>query len=168
MFLFVVPFKTLKNIRVYSNQQRNAGSSSSLTYSYTYVIIGNLLKLYLLFIMKWDWVQFVLRPLFGLLCQSQMIYDDDDCGAIGGMWIGRRNRRTLRKPAPVPLCPPQIPHDMNQSQIRDAAVVSQRLTAELWHGPNFNILSAFISQWETQDTFTQDFSKVAHSRYDMS
>jgi hypothetical protein len=34
--------------------------------------------------------------------------DDDDCGAIGGMKIGRGNRSTWRKPAPMPLCP--IPH----------------------------------------------------------
>jgi hypothetical protein len=45
----------------------------------------------------------------GLLYQSQMI-DDGDCGAIGGMKIGRVNRSTRRKPVPVPLCPPQIPH----------------------------------------------------------
>jgi hypothetical protein len=30
-------------------------------------------------------------------------------GGIGGM-IGRGNRSTRRKPAPVPLCPPQTPH----------------------------------------------------------
>jgi hypothetical protein len=46
----------------------------------------------------------------GLLYQPQVI-DDDDCVAICGMQIGRRNRGTRRKPAPVPLCPPQIPHD---------------------------------------------------------
>jgi hypothetical protein len=50
----------------------------------------------------------VLRPLTGLLYQPQMI-DDGDCGEIGEM-IGRVNRSTLRKPAPVTLCPPQIPH----------------------------------------------------------
>jgi hypothetical protein len=33
-------------------------------------------------------------------------YDDGD---IGGM-IGRGNQSTWRKPAPVPLCPPQTPH----------------------------------------------------------
>jgi hypothetical protein len=32
-----------------------------------------------------------------------------DDGEIGGM-IGRGNRSTQRKPAPVPLCPPQTPH----------------------------------------------------------
>jgi hypothetical protein len=35
-------------------------------------------------------------------------YDDD--AEIGGMMIGRGNRSTLRKPALVPLCPPQTPH----------------------------------------------------------
>jgi hypothetical protein len=34
---------------------------------------------------------------------------DYDDGEIGGM-IGRRNRSTRRKPAPVPVCPPQTPH----------------------------------------------------------
>jgi hypothetical protein len=33
---------------------------------------------------------------------------EGDCGAIGGMKIGRGNRCTRRKPAPAPLCPPQI------------------------------------------------------------
>jgi hypothetical protein len=34
---------------------------------------------------------------------------DYDDGEIGGM-IGRGNRSTPRKPAPLPLCPPQTPH----------------------------------------------------------
>jgi hypothetical protein len=38
--------------------------------------------------------------------------DDDECGAVGGMRIGRGNRSTRTKPAPVPLCPPPIPHDL--------------------------------------------------------
>jgi hypothetical protein len=41
----------------------------------------------------------------GLLCKPQMI-DEGDCGAIGGMKIGRGNRSTRRKPAPAPLRPP--------------------------------------------------------------
>jgi hypothetical protein len=44
---------------------------------------------------------------------DQMI-DDGHCGAIGGMKIGKGNRSTRRKPAPVPLCPPQIPHDQTE------------------------------------------------------
>jgi hypothetical protein len=37
---------------------------------------------------------------------------DDKCGAIGGMRVGRGNRSTRTKPAPVPLCTPQIPYDL--------------------------------------------------------
>jgi hypothetical protein len=51
-------------------------------------------------------------------------YDD---GEIGGM-IGRGNRSIRRKPAPVPLCPPQTPHAA-RTRIRAATVGSQRLTA---------------------------------------
>jgi hypothetical protein len=64
----------------------------------------------------------------GLLYQPQMI-DEGDCGAIGGMKIGRGNRSTRRKPAPAPLCPPQIPHDQTRARTRAAVVGSQRLTA---------------------------------------
>jgi hypothetical protein len=46
----------------------------------------------------------------GLLYQPQMI-GDGDCREIGGIKIGKGNRSTRRKPAPAPLCPPQIPHD---------------------------------------------------------
>jgi hypothetical protein len=63
----------------------------------------------------------------GLLYKPQMI-DEGDCGAIGGMRIGRGNRSTRRKCAAVPLCPPQIPHDQTGAQTRAAAVGSQRLT----------------------------------------
>jgi hypothetical protein len=64
----------------------------------------------------------------GLLYQPQMI-DDGDCGAVAGMKIGKGNRSNRRKPAPVPLCPPQIPHDLSRARIRDATLGSQRLTA---------------------------------------
>jgi hypothetical protein len=46
----------------------------------------------------------------GLLHQPQTI-DDGDCGEIGGMKTGRRNRSSRRKPAPAPLGLLQIPHD---------------------------------------------------------
>jgi hypothetical protein len=42
--------------------------------------------------------------------------DEDDCGAIGGMKIGRGDRSTWREPAPATLCPPQIPHDQVRAQ----------------------------------------------------
>jgi hypothetical protein len=47
----------------------------------------------------------------GLLYQPQMI-GEGDCGAIGGMKIGRGTPSTRRKPAPAPLCPPQIQYDL--------------------------------------------------------
>jgi hypothetical protein len=52
---------------------------------------------------------------------------DYDDGQIGGM-IGRGNRSTRRKPAPVPLFPPQTP-PAARARTRAAAVGSQRLTA---------------------------------------
>jgi hypothetical protein len=55
-------------------------------------------------------------------------YDYDD-GEFGGMKIGRDNRSNRRKPAPAPLCPPQIPLDHTRARTRAAAVGSQRLTA---------------------------------------
>jgi hypothetical protein len=62
-----------------------------------------------------------------LLYQPQMI--DDECGVVGGMRIGRGNRSTRRKLTPVPLCPPQIPHDLTWARTRAAAVGSPQLTA---------------------------------------
>jgi hypothetical protein len=53
-----------------------------------------------------------------------MIYDGD-CGEIGGMKIGRGNRSTRRKPAPAPLCPPQIPYDQTRSLQVNFGVLSQ-------------------------------------------
>jgi hypothetical protein len=79
------------------------------------------------FLMGWHWVHLVLRPLFGLLYQPRMI--DDEFGAVGGMRIGWGDRSTRRKPAPVPLRPPQIPHDLTRARSRAAAVMSQKLAA---------------------------------------
>jgi hypothetical protein len=52
-----------------------------------------------------------------------------DCGAVGGMKIGRGNRSTRRKPAPAPLYTPQIPLDQTRDRTRAAVVGSQRLNA---------------------------------------
>jgi hypothetical protein len=35
-----------------------------------------------------------------------------ECGALVGTRIGVEYRSTLRKPAPVPLSPPQIPQEL--------------------------------------------------------
>jgi hypothetical protein len=55
--------------------------------------------------------------------------DDDECGTFDGMRIGRGNRSTWRKPAPVPLCSTQIPHYLTWTRTRAAAVGSRRLIA---------------------------------------
>jgi hypothetical protein len=81
----------------------------------------------------WDWVHLVRRPLVDLFYQPQMI-DYDECGAVGGMRIDRGNWSTRRKPAPVPLYPPQILHDLTWARTQAAAVESRRLTAWVWHG----------------------------------
>jgi hypothetical protein len=52
-------------------------------------------------------------------------YDDRE---TGGMMIGRGNRNTRRKPAPVPLCPPQTLHAARR-RTRAAAVGRQLLPA---------------------------------------
>jgi hypothetical protein len=51
--------------------------------------------------------------------------DDDDRGTVGGMRTGKRNRSYQRKRAPVPICPPLIPHDLTWARTRAAAVGSQ-------------------------------------------
>jgi hypothetical protein len=61
---------------------------------------------------------------------------DYDDGEIGGMMIGRRSRNTRKKPAPVPLCPPQILHAARM-RTRAAAVGSQRLTTRAATRPTY-------------------------------
>jgi hypothetical protein len=75
----------------------------------------------------WDWVHLVYRPLTGLLYQPWMI--DDESGAVGGMRIVRGYWSTRRKPAPMPLCTPQIPHDLSWARAQAAAVGRWQLTA---------------------------------------
>jgi hypothetical protein len=48
--------------------------------------------------------------------------DDDKRGAVDETRIGRGNRSTREKPAPVPLYQPQIPHDLTWDRTRAAAV----------------------------------------------
>jgi hypothetical protein len=83
-----------------------------------------------------DLVHLVHLPLIGLLYQPLMIYDDE-CGAVSGMRIGRGNWSTWRKPALVPLCPPQITHDLTWARTQAAMVGSWRPTtwAMAWPYP---------------------------------
>jgi hypothetical protein len=69
--------------------------------------------IYISFLRCSETVHSVRRPLYDILYQPRII--DDECGAGGGMRIGKGDHSTRRKPAPVPLCPPQIPHDLTPS-----------------------------------------------------
>jgi hypothetical protein len=60
-----------------------------------------------------------------------------DDKSVGGMKIGRGNRSTRRKSVPVPLCLPQIPHDLTWARTLAAAVGSPRLTAWAVARPKF-------------------------------
>jgi hypothetical protein len=46
---------------------------------------------------------------------------EGDCGATGGMKIGKGNRSTRIKLAPAPLCPSRIPLDQTRDRTRAAA-----------------------------------------------
>jgi hypothetical protein len=59
---------------------------------------------------RWGWVHLLRRPLPGLLYQPRMI---NDHVAFDRIRIGKGNRSTRRGPAPLPLYPPQIPHNVN-------------------------------------------------------
>jgi hypothetical protein len=86
---------------------------------------------------EWErkWKKLVVESKLGPLSTSATEWPiipapgDYDDGEIGGIKIGRGNRSTRRKPAPAPLCPPQIPLDQTRARTRAAAVGSQRLTA---------------------------------------
>jgi hypothetical protein len=74
----------------------------------------------------------------GLLYKPQMT-EEGDCGAIGGMKIGRGNRSTRRKLAPAPLCPPQIPYDQirlellySSAEWQNASLASEPVWGHWW------------------------------------
>jgi hypothetical protein len=79
----------------------------------------------------------------GLLYRPQMI-DEGDCGAVGGMKIGRGNRSTRRKPASAPLRPPQIPHDHTRARNPGR----QRLTAWAMARPNVYFITLYKFSWQ--------------------
>jgi hypothetical protein len=73
-----------------------------------------------------NWVHSARRPfILGLLYLPRVIVRMENLVEL----IGRGNRSTRRKPAPAPLCTPQIPLDQTRARTRADAVGSQRLTA---------------------------------------
>jgi hypothetical protein len=72
--------------------------------------------------MGWSGTQSIITEApIGLLYQPQMMMGDG-CGAVGEM-IGRGNRSTRIRHAPVPLC---LPHDVTRARMRAIAVGSRR------------------------------------------
>jgi hypothetical protein len=76
-------------------------------------------------------VESILGPLGTSAIEWPIVTAPGDCddGEFGGIKIERGNPCARRKPAPAPLCPPQIPLDQTRARTRAAAVGSQRLTA---------------------------------------
>jgi hypothetical protein len=92
----------------------------------------------------WGETEHLVRwPLIDHLYQSRMI--EGECGAVDEMRIGRGNRSTRRKPAPVPLRPPQILHDLAWARIRASEVGSLRLDA--WRGQPVRLLGLSDYGW---------------------
>jgi hypothetical protein len=63
-------------------------------------------------------------------CQYQD-YTASECGAVSGMIIDRGNRSTRRKPAPMPICPPQIPPALTRDRTRVTVLGSRQLTVTI-------------------------------------
>jgi hypothetical protein len=84
----------------------------------------------------------VRRPLIGLLYQPRIM--DDEC-EVGGMRIGMGNRSIRRKPAPVPLCPPQILHDLTWARTRGYGLryFYSNIYTEHFPSPLLGLLSVF-------------------------
>jgi hypothetical protein len=53
----------------------------------------------------------------------------NECGAVGGIRIGRWDRSTLRKPALASFRPLEITHDLACDGTRATSVENQRLPA---------------------------------------
>jgi hypothetical protein len=59
---------------------------------------------------------------------------DYDEREIGGIMIGKGNRSTRTKPAPVPLCPPKTPHALPGREPGPRRWEASYYPPELWHG----------------------------------
>jgi hypothetical protein len=97
---------------------------SILFYSWCYTSLASLTFSKVFF----KFLAVVRRPLFGLLYQQRII-DDYERGAVGEMRIVSETRITREKSTLIPLCLPQIPHDLTWPRLRATVVGSRRLTA---------------------------------------
>jgi hypothetical protein len=88
-----------------------------------------------------------------------MIYE---CEAAGDMRIGRGNRSIRRKSVRIPLCPPQIPHDLAsyRNECGDRTYICVGHKKDKFEKGLFKLL--IFSQLSI---LSQEFiSKLAHSR----
>jgi hypothetical protein len=98
--------------------------------------------------------------------------DEGDCGAIGGMKIGRGNRSTRRNLPQRHFVHHKVPHDQTRARTRAAAVGSQRLTAwamarsyiPAWSWRTFNSdanLFTLLFSWILQCVISYIFTNVS-------
>jgi hypothetical protein len=91
---------------------------------------------------------------------------DDRWGWLWSNWWNedwQGNRSTRRKPAPVPLCPPQIPLDQTRDRTRAAAVESQRLTAWAMARPCLLVSLRFVFVFTNSHYWTLYWVKFSQS-----
>jgi hypothetical protein len=83
----------------------------------------------------------------------------DGYAALDGMKTGRGKGSTRRKPAPVPLCPPQIPHNLTWAEPGPPRWEGGDLPPELWYGQSFLSYSKRMRTWRPQTGHYLLFSK---------
>jgi hypothetical protein len=86
------------------------------------------------------WLAYCTRPEWQMNIVEESV---EHCGRAGKV-LGRGNRNTRRKPAPVSFCPPQIPHYPTRVRTRAAAVESRRLTAWATSRPYHTYIHTYI------------------------
>jgi hypothetical protein len=111
--------------RLSEGDRRSAEAHFLLRFLFPSVRAGNSV---LFILLGWNETVYEVREsLFGLLYQPRML-DNDKHGGIGGM-VGKEGRSTRRKPAPLPLRPPQIPQGVSWTGTPAATLGSQKLAA---------------------------------------
>jgi hypothetical protein len=68
------------------------------------------------FFLGWSGTKSTIIEATTSLLDRPLMMDDDECAAVGGM-SGRGNQSSRIKPATVPLCLPQIPHDLTRLEV---------------------------------------------------
>jgi hypothetical protein len=87
---------------------------------------------HVIFVICWDGVELgplVVRPLIGLLYHPWVVVMMMMTKQSAERMTGTTKRSIRRNPAPVSLCPPQIPTDLTRDRTRPTAMGSRQLTA---------------------------------------